>query len=71
MTSPFDHEDETFHVLVNGELQYSLWPASVKVPAGWSVALADADRRRCLDYVDEHWTDLRPRSVREASGQGG
>jgi hypothetical protein len=36
------------------------------VPAGWTVVLADATRADCLAYVEEHWTDLRPRSLREA-----
>jgi MbtH protein len=70
MTNPFDLEDGTFHVLVNDELQYSLWPAFAKVPAGWSVVLADTDRQRCLAYVDEHWTDMRPKSLVEAMDQG-
>lgn len=70
MTSPFDLDGETFNVLVNDELQYSIWPTFARVPDGWSVALADADRRRCLDYVDEQWTDLRPKSVREAMRHG-
>lgn len=65
MTNPFDLDDENFHVLVNDELQYSLWPTFAKVPPGWSVALADTDRRRCLEYVEREWTDLRPRSLRE------
>jgi len=71
MTNPFDRDDETFHVLVNGELQYSLWPTFTKVPPGWSIALADTARQRCLEYVDEHWTDLRPKSLREVMDHGG
>lgn len=70
MTNPFDLDDETFHVLVNGELQYSIWPTFAKVPPGWSIALANADRRHCLDYVDEQWTDMRPKSLQEAMDQG-
>jgi MbtH protein len=65
-TNPFDDDNGTFHVLVNDEEQYSLWPAFADVPAGWTVVLADATRADCLAYVEEHWTDLRPRSLREA-----
>jgi MbtH protein len=65
-TNPFDDDNGTFHVLVNAEEQYSLWPAFADVPAGWTVVLADATRADCLAYVEEHWTDLRPRSLREA-----
>jgi MbtH protein len=51
-------------VLRNIEEQYSLWPASNDVPAGWSVVLRAASRQEALDYVQAHWTDMRPASVR-------
>lgn len=65
MTNPFDDPDATFKVLVNDEGQHSLWPAFATVPDGWSVALADTNRQTCLAYVEEHWTDLRPKSLAE------
>ncbi|HLU54758.1 MAG TPA: MbtH family protein [Pseudonocardia sp.] len=65
-SNPFDDPNGTFHVLVNDEGQHSLWPAFVPVPAGWRVALADAGRQECLDHIERHWTDLRPRSLRRA-----
>ncbi|MFF0560446.1 MbtH family protein [Streptomyces sp. NPDC004266] len=63
MTNPFDDPDATFKVLVNDEGQHSLWPAFAAVPEGWRVALADTDRTACLAYVEEHWTDMRPKSL--------
>jgi MbtH protein len=65
-TNPFDAADGTFTVLVNGEGQYSLWPDFAEVPHGWAVMYGPASRTDCLDYVNEHWTDMRPRSLREA-----
>ncbi|MFI6038020.1 MbtH family protein [Streptomyces sp. NPDC051315] len=65
-TNPFDDENGTFHVLVNDEGQHSLWPVFADVPDGWRVVLGDAARDECLQYVEENWTDLRPRSLREA-----
>ncbi|MER5218056.1 MbtH family protein [Streptomyces sp. NPDC002838] len=65
-TNPFDDENGTFHVLVNDEGQHSLWPVFAEVPEGWRVVLGDAARDECLEYVEENWTDLRPRSLREA-----
>jgi MbtH protein len=62
-TNPFDDEDGTFHALVNDEGQYSLWPTFVPVPDGWTVQHGPATRQACLDHIEQHWTDLRPRSL--------
>ena len=63
MTNPFDDPDGTFSVLVNAEGQHSLWPAFAAVPDGWTPVLQDASRADAERYVEEHWTDLRPRSL--------
>ncbi|GAB5897251.1 MbtH family protein [Mycolicibacterium mageritense] len=65
-TNPFDDENGTFFVLVNAEDQHSLWPAFADVPADWRVVFGAATRAECVAYVEEHWTDLRPKSLREA-----
>ncbi|KIF03487.1 hypothetical protein PL81_23960 [Streptomyces sp. RSD-27] len=65
-TNPFDDGDGRFHVLVNDEDQHSLWPVFAEVPPGWRVVFGEADRAACLEYVERNWTDLRPRSLREA-----
>jgi MbtH protein len=66
VANPFEDPDGTYLVLVNEDEQYSLWPSFASVPDGWSVALAETDRDTCLNFVEQHWTDLRPRSLREA-----
>lgn len=66
MTNPFEDEDGSYLVLVNDENQHSLWPAHIDVPAGWRTVFGEDGRQACLDYVTEHWTDLRPRSLIEA-----
>jgi MbtH protein len=58
-------ENATFQVLVNDEGQYSLWPAEKEVPAGWQPDGTSGTRQECMDHVDEVWTDMRPRSLRE------
>jgi MbtH protein len=65
-TNPFDDADGRFFVLVNDEDQHSLWPAFADVPAGWRAVFGEAARAECVEYVERHWTDLRPRSLREA-----
>lgn len=66
MNNPFDDKDGLFHVLRNHEGQYSLWPASIKTPEGWSVVLNEKSHATCLEYVDQHWTDMRPKSLIDA-----
>lgn len=58
-------EDIKYQVLVNDEEQYSLWPADQEIPAGWRTTGPQGSKQACLDYVDEVWTDMRPRSLRE------
>ena len=63
--NPFDYDDASFLVLVNDEEQHSLWPTFSDVPAGWQVVYGEADRAACLDYIEQNWTDIRARSLRE------
>lgn len=69
MTNPFENADGSYYVLVNEEGQHSLWPQFAEVPAGWTIAHGATDRQACLDYVNEHWTDMRPKSLIEAMRQ--
>lgn len=66
MTNPFDDESAEFYVLVNAEQQYSLWPAFAAAPDGWTVAAGPDGRQKCLDYIEENWTDMRPKSLADA-----
>ncbi|WP_214106910.1 MbtH family protein [Acrocarpospora catenulata] len=65
-SNPFDDENGVFRILVNDEEQHSLWPVSFPVPEGWTAAFGPDSRTACLDYVERHWTDIRPASVRRA-----
>jgi len=60
-------EDVKYQVLINDEEQYSLWPADQDVPAGWrgTGTGTEGSKETCVAYVDEVWTDMRPRSLRE------
>lgn len=67
-SNPFDDENGRFLVLVNSEEQHSLWPTFAEVPSGWQTVFGGpdgTDRASALRYVDENWTDMRPRSLRE------
>ena len=63
--NPFDDADGSFSVLVNDEDQHSLWPTFADVPAGWRVVYGEADRAACLDYIEQNWSDIRPKSLRD------
>lgn len=60
MTNPFEDPEATYYALINEQDQYSLWPAAIEVPAGWSVAHGPADRAACLEHIEINWTDIRP-----------
>jgi len=59
--NPFDR----YAVVVNDEQQYSLWPTTKALPTGWTPTGFEGHRQECVSHIDEVWTDMRPRSVRE------
>jgi MbtH protein/glycopeptidolipid biosynthesis protein len=61
----FDGADGSFFVLGNDEDQRSRWPTLADVPAGWRVAHGEADRAARLDYIDQNWSDMRSKSLRD------
>lgn len=63
----WDNEDATFHVVHNGELQYSIWPTNLPVPDGWKMAETTGTKQECLVVIEERWTDMRPKSLIDAT----
>jgi uncharacterized protein YbdZ (MbtH family) len=57
--------EQRFTVVVNDEEQYSIWEVGRPVPAGWNEVGVAGTKQECLDHIEQAWTDLRPRSVRE------
>jgi MbtH protein len=71
MASRSDDEDETIYkVVVNHEEQYSIWPADRENPLGWNDAGSSGTKAECMAYIQEVWTDMRPKSLREAMDGG-
>jgi MbtH protein len=56
--------EERYLVVVNSELQYSIWPADREPPTGWQPNGHEGTRAQCLSHIAEVWTDMRPLSVR-------
>jgi MbtH protein len=65
MTNFFEDENGEYVVLINDEGQYSLWRTFKAVPAGWTAVGPRGGRTECLAYIEEHWTDMRPKSLIE------
>lgn len=63
-----DDDARQWTVLINEEEQYSLFPADLALPAGWRRAGFEGTEDECVGYVDEHWVDMRPLSLRRAQG---
>lgn len=64
-----DYEsDDTrdYKVVVNDEMQYSIWLAHKPNPSGWNDAGKAGSKAKCLKYIGEVWTDMRPLSLRNA-----
>jgi MbtH protein len=59
-----EEDDTLYHVVVNHEEQYSIWPEYKAVPAGWRAVGKTGRKPECLDYIKERWTDMRPLSLR-------
>ncbi|GAA2464912.1 hypothetical protein GCM10023100_77030 [Actinocorallia cavernae] len=64
-------ENTRYQVLRNDEEQYSLWPVDIEVPAGWQPVGKEGTEAECSAYVDEVWTDMRPKSLRERMENAG
>ncbi len=69
MTDRTDWEEReartSYRVVKNHEDQYSIWPADKELPRGWSTVGEAGSKQQCLDTINQIWTDMRPRSLRE------
>jgi MbtH protein len=69
MINPFEDEHGMYHVLMNSEGQHSLWPATIQTPRGWKIVKEAGDRASCLEFIEQHWTDMRPNSLTKVMEQ--
>ncbi|MEV4224412.1 MbtH family NRPS accessory protein [Nonomuraea sp. NPDC049725] len=54
-----------YAVVINDEERHSIWPACDEPPAGWQRTGFSGAKAACLAHIDEVWTDMRPKSLRE------
>lgn len=69
MSNPFEDEDGKYVVLMNAEGQHSLFPEFAGIPVGWRLVFSGGSRQACLDYINENWTDMRPKSLVRLMGE--
>jgi MbtH protein len=60
-----EDDDREYFVVVNNEEQYSIWPVGRAAPDGWRIEGRPASKAECLAHIEEVWTDMRPKSLRE------
>lgn len=61
-----DDEATQFVVVHNDEEQYSIWPVDKPLPDGWYTDDVRGPKQRCLGHIEQVWTDMRPKSLRES-----
>ena len=67
-----DNEDTAeYAAVVNDEEQYSIWPAGRALPLGWHEAGMRGAKAEVLAWIQEVWTDMRPKSLRDRMDQAG
>ena len=55
---------QVYHVVLNDEEQYSIWPADRELPEGWRAEGVTGSEQECLSHIEQVWTDMRPASLR-------
>ncbi len=65
MTETPGEERLEYEVVINHEEQYSIWPADRDPPLGWRLVGKRGTKAKCLDHIEEVWTDMRPLSLRK------
>jgi MbtH protein len=62
--------EQIYTVVMNDEDQYSIWPADRDLALGWHEVGKTGTREECLAYINEVWTDMRPKSLRDKMDAG-
>lgn len=69
MSNTDDKDRTLYHVVLNHEEQYSIYPAERQLPLGWKTVGDPRTRDDCLRYISEVWVDMRPLSLRQAMAE--
>ena len=64
MNNESNNNESIYKVVVNQEEQFSIWPTDRELPIGWSEEGTHGTKSKCLEYIAQIWTDMRPKSLR-------
>jgi MbtH protein len=59
MSNPFEDATASYLVLATDAPSFSLWPAALDVPAGWTVCWGPGPRAEALAEVEQRWDGAR------------
>jgi MbtH protein len=59
-------DGDSFTALINDEGQFSIWPSKKEIPAGWKDVGFIGSKAEVSTYIDEHWIDMRPASLKKS-----
>ena len=60
-----DEQSKSLHGGCEHEEPYSIWPVGREILNGWKDAGKSGTRQGRLDWIKEHWTDMRPLGIRK------
>ncbi|HEY5724312.1 MAG TPA: MbtH family NRPS accessory protein [Allosphingosinicella sp.] len=67
-----EREDTTiYQAVVNDEEQYSIWPVDRELPLGWRATGKEGTKQEVMAWIQEVWTDMRPKSLRDKMREAG
>lgn len=58
-------DTQQYHVVVNDEEQFSIWPIDRDLPPNWTATGFSGNKGACMEHIKEIWTDMRPLSLRK------
>ena len=64
MDNNSDHQLKIYKVVISNEELFSIWPVEHENLLGWRSVGVTGSMEKCLDYIKEVWSDMRPRSLR-------
>ncbi|ACB75243.1 MbtH family protein [Opitutus terrae] len=66
MSAESENDSTRYHVVLNDEEQYSIWPVDLPIPGGWRHDGTTGTKPECLAHIKAVWTDMTPASLRRA-----